>query len=136
MSFRCCSACAPSVPISWSPTAIACASTCRTDRTGTSTPYDAYRRTRRWPATSPPTSSPQDAQAACRAQRTAIGDAAFKQLHGTNANKSNAFGMCVSKALKSAQANNAAAVDTCKKEQSDSAFATAHSGKTFDQFYG
>jgi hypothetical protein len=83
-----------------------------------------------------PASSPQDAQAACRAQRTAIGDAAFKQLYGTNANKSNAFGMCVSKASKSAQANNAAAIDTCKKEQSDSAFATAHSGKTFDQFYG
>jgi hypothetical protein len=76
------------------------------------------------------------AQAACRAQRTAIGDAAFKQLYGTNANKSNAFGMCVSKASKSAQANNAAAVDTCKKEQGDSAFAAAHSGKTFDQFYG
>jgi hypothetical protein len=83
-----------------------------------------------------PTPSAQDAQAACRAQRTAIGDAAFKQLYGTNANKSNAFGKCVSKASNSAQANDAAAVSTCKTAQSDPKFADSHSGKTFGQFYG
>jgi hypothetical protein len=86
--------------------------------------------------TTPGPSTQGSAEAGCRAQRTAIGDAAFKQLHGTNANKSNAFGMCVSKAVKSAQANDAAAVTTCKKEQSDPAFADSHSGKSFSQFYG
>jgi hypothetical protein len=67
--------------------------------------------------TTPAPSTQDSAQAACRAQRTSIGDAAFKQLYGTNANKSNAFGKCVSKASKSAQANGAAAVNTCKTEQ-------------------
>jgi hypothetical protein len=37
------------------------------------------------------------AQKNCRAQRAQIGDAAFKDLYGTNQNKSNAFGKCVSK---------------------------------------
>jgi uncharacterized protein YijF (DUF1287 family) len=65
----------------------------------------------------PAQSTKASAQAACRAQRTAIGDAAFKQLYGTNANKSNAFGMCVSKAVKNADANTTAAGNTCKTEQ-------------------
>ena len=86
--------------------------------------------------TTPAPSTQDAAQAACLAQRTAIGDPAFKLLYGTNANKANAFGKCVSKASKDAQDNDAAAVSTCKKEQSDSAFAAAHSGKTFNQFYG
>ena len=67
--------------------------------------------------TTPAPSTQDAAQAACRAQRTAIGDAAFKQLYGTNANKSNAFGMCVSKASKSAEANDAKALNTCKTDQ-------------------
>ena len=54
------------------------------------------------------------AEAACRAQRTAIGDAAFKLLY---ANKSNAFGKCVSTAVKNAAANHTAAVTSCKAEQ-------------------
>ena len=33
---------------------------------------------------------------ACAAERTAIGGDAFRALYGTNANKSNAFGKCVS----------------------------------------
>jgi hypothetical protein len=33
----------------------------------------------------------------CRAERTQIGADAFKQKYGTNKNKSNAFGKCVSK---------------------------------------
>jgi hypothetical protein len=37
------------------------------------------------------------AQKNCRAQRAQIGDQAFKDLYGTNKNKSNAFGKCVSK---------------------------------------
>lgn len=61
------------------------------------------------------------AQKNCRAQRTAIGDAAFKQLYGTNKSKSNAFGKCVSKQEKTVKANNAAAkanaAKACKAEQ-------------------
>ena len=65
-----------------------------------------------------PVPSTQDAaQTACRAQRTAIGDAAFKLLYGTNANKANAFGKCVSKASKGAEENDAAAANACKTEQ-------------------
>jgi hypothetical protein len=67
--------------------------------------------------TTPAPSTQDAAQAACRAQRTAIGDAAFKLLYGTNANKANAFGKCVSKASKGAEENDAAAVNACKTEQ-------------------
>lgn len=78
------------------------------------------------------------AQAACRAQRTSIGAAAFKAYWApsANANQANAFGKCVSAAVKSAQANTAAAISSCKQEQSDSGFAAAHFGKTFSQVYG
>jgi hypothetical protein len=67
------------------------------------------------------------AQATCRAERTAIGDAAFKLLHG---NKSNAFGLCVSSAVKSAQANDAAALKSCKTERTadPAAYATKYGG--------
>jgi hypothetical protein len=37
------------------------------------------------------------AQQQCAAERTAMGADAFKALYGTNGNKSNAFGKCVSK---------------------------------------
>jgi hypothetical protein len=36
----------------------------------------------------------------CKAERTAMGVAAFKREYGTNANKANAFGKCVSKLAK------------------------------------
>jgi hypothetical protein len=64
--------------------------------------------------TAPAPTKQAAAQATCRTERTAIGDAAFKLLHG---NKSNAFGLCVSSAVKSAQANAAAALKSCKTEQ-------------------
>jgi hypothetical protein len=72
--------------------------------------------------TTPAPSTQNAAQTACRAQRTAIGDAAFKLLY---ANKANAFGKCVSKASKVAEANDAAATNACKTEQAadSSAFA-------------
>jgi hypothetical protein len=79
------------------------------------------------------------ATAACRAQRAAVGTVAFRTWYvgTTNANHANAFGKCISTAVKSAQANNAAAVATCKKQQADPAFATTTGGgKTFNQFYG
>ena len=59
------------------------------------------------------------AQAACRAQRTALGTAVFNLTYvgKTNANRANAFGKCVSNAVKNAEANNTAAVSTCKTAQ-------------------
>jgi hypothetical protein len=59
------------------------------------------------------------AQAACHAQRTALGTATFNLTYvgTTNANRANAFGKCVSTAVRSAQANNTAAVSTCKTAQ-------------------
>lgn len=86
--------------------------------------------------TTPAPTTQATAQAACSAQRTAIGADAFKQLYGTNANKANAFGKCVSKASKDGEENDATAATDCKKEQSDPAFADAHAGKSFSQFYG
>jgi hypothetical protein len=59
------------------------------------------------------------AQAACRAQRTAIGAAAFKLLYApvANANQANAFGKCVSNTVRNEQANAAAAISSCKTAQ-------------------
>jgi hypothetical protein len=59
------------------------------------------------------------AQASCRAQRTALGNAVFNQTYvgTTNANRANAFGKCISSAVKSAQANTASANATCKAAQ-------------------
>ena len=53
-----------------------------------------------------PVSTPtwKNASKACKAQRAAMGDAAFKALYGTNANKSNAHGKCVS-AMNKAKSN-------------------------------
>jgi hypothetical protein len=54
------------------------------------------------------TPSPADKTSAaqqCAAERTAMGVDAFKALYGTNGNKANAFGKCVSKR---AQANEQA----------------------------
>ena len=56
--------------------------------------------------------------------------------YGTNADKRNAFGNCVSAWTKAEHQNRHAAETACKTEQADAAFATAHGGKTFAQFYG
>jgi len=40
---------------------------------------------------------PANAAQTCKAQRDALGRAAFRELYGTNANKANAFGRCVEK---------------------------------------
>jgi hypothetical protein len=39
----------------------------------------------------------KNAAKACKAERTSVGETAFKNKYGTNANKSNAFGKCVAK---------------------------------------
>jgi hypothetical protein len=72
----------------------------------------------------------------CKAIRTAAGAANFKAAYGTNKNKSNAFGKCVSAQTKIENAAAGKAKSTCKAEQSDPNFAANHGGKTFAQFYG
>jgi hypothetical protein len=72
----------------------------------------------------------------CRALRTAMGAKAFAQLYGKNASDKNAFGKCVSKAAQGQTQNELSAAASCRAEQSDAAFASSHSGKTFAQFYG
>lgn len=64
--------------------------------------------------------SPADqslAQKQCRAERTALGDAIFKATYGTNKNKSNAFGKCVSKHASQNAQNQVNAAKTCKAER-------------------
>ena len=81
------------------------------------------------------TEGPSAAQA-CKTERTAIGASAFKDLYGTIASKSNAFGKCVAQKARARQKNHDGAVAACRAEQADTSFATSHGGKTFDQFYG
>ena len=72
----------------------------------------------------------------CQALKTALTEATFKLTYGTNADKSNAFGKCVSAWTQAEHQNRHAAATACKAEQADAGFAAAHEGKTFAQFYG
>ena len=81
------------------------------------------------------TSDPNAAQA-CKTQRTQMGTGAFEATYGTNKNKSNAFGKCVSKMARAQSGDQTSAGSTCKTERSDPNFAASHDGKTFEQFYG
>jgi hypothetical protein len=72
----------------------------------------------------------------CQAQRKAMGDTLFRQTWGTNSDKANAFGKCVSKLARAEQQARLNASKQCRAEQSDAAFAATHDGKTFAQFYG
>lgn len=75
----------------------------------------------------------------CKTERTGMRIAAFKATYGTNHNRSNAFGKCVSKRAKAADAADrqatANAPQMCRAEQSDPNFAATHASKTFEQFY-
>jgi hypothetical protein len=53
----------------------------------------------------------------CQEQKKAIGDAAFKLLHGTNTNKSNAMGKCVSKQTSQSAENKQNAAKACADER-------------------
>jgi hypothetical protein len=66
-------------------------------------------------ATNPPGTPSAEQQ--CRDQRTQIGADAFKLIYGTNHNRSNAFGKCVSKTAKTLNQNANAANAACKTEQ-------------------
>jgi hypothetical protein len=61
--------------------------------------------------------SPTNAAKACKAQRAAMGEQAFKLLHGTNANRANAFGKCVSKQVRMQEASEQNASQTCRTER-------------------
>ena len=71
----------------------------------------------------------------CQALKTSLG-AMFASTYGTNADKSNAFGKCVSKWTQAEHQNRLAAAAACKAEQADANFAASHGGKSFAQFYG
>jgi hypothetical protein len=72
----------------------------------------------------------------CRGQRRSMGARDFGLLYGTGPKHANAFGKCVSKLVRAAQADEANASQACKAEQTDPTFAVSHGGKTFADFYG
>jgi hypothetical protein len=83
---------------------------------------------------SPSTSAGQ----ACKTERKAD-PAAFKQAYGTNKNKSNAFGKCVSQRTRSEKANRSDAASQCKAERTadEAAFTQKYgTGKKGRNAYG
>ena len=70
-------------------------------------------------AAAPGQSAEQNAAKACKAERTQMGVDAFKTKYGTNANKANAFGKCVSAKVKKAEEQEARenAAKKCKAER-------------------
>ena len=77
----------------------------------------------------------ESASAACRTERAAIGTAAFRLAHGTNKNKANAMGKCVSKRTETEQANQANAAKTCKAQRDDVNW-RSEDDQTFADEYG
>jgi hypothetical protein len=73
---------------------------------------------------------------ACAALRTQMTATVFKQSFGTNTNHSNAFGKCVAIVARTESSDLVSAAQSCLVESTDASFATAHDGKTFQQFYG
>jgi hypothetical protein len=66
------------------------------------------------------TPSPADRAAAvkqCSTEVTGMGASAFKLLYGTNANRSNAFGRCVSKLAQQNATNHTNATSQCRTER-------------------
>src|SRR5437899_7459953 len=63
-----------------------------------------------------PNNQPNPAQV-CKALRTQMGVDAFKAAYGTNHNKSNAFGKCVSKTAQQEQENSSNAQQSCRTER-------------------
>jgi hypothetical protein len=72
----------------------------------------------------------------CHALKTSLGETTFNATYGTNADKSNAMGKCVSAWTQAEHQNRHAAETACAAEQADPNFASTHGGKTFAQFYG
>ena len=72
----------------------------------------------------------------CRAQRGAMGARDFGLLYGAGPKHGGAFGRCVSRLQRAAQADEANASQACRTEQGDPTFPVTHGGKTFADFYG
>jgi hypothetical protein len=91
-------------------------------------------------AKSPPSAADRAAAVSqCRSERGAMGAAAFKLLYGTNANRSNAFGKCISKLAKQNQQNRSNAATQCRSERSadPAAFAAKYgTGKKHANAFG
>ncbi len=75
-------------------------------------------------ADGPTTPTPNAAQS-CKQQREMMGGDAFKATYGTNKNKSNAYGKCVSKMSRADQQDQSSAAEQCKSEQTADAAAFA-----------
>ena len=58
-----------------------------------------------------------NAAQACKQQRSTMGEATFKATYGTNKNRSNAFGKCVSKMQKAQEENRESANAQCRAER-------------------
>jgi hypothetical protein len=91
-------------------------------------------------AQTPDNEDRRNAARECRAERAAMGAENFRNTYGTNRNRRNAFGKCVSRrardeAREEGQAHRNASRD-CRAERSDPNFAATHGGQTFEQFYG
>lgn len=82
----------------------------------------------------------KNASQECKAERAELGAEAFANKYGSNKNKKNAFGKCVSRKATPAVNGEAKkrinAARACKAEQQDPNFAATHDGKTFGEFYG
>lgn len=87
-------------------------------------------------AAAPKSDASKNTNTACTAQKAQLGATAFAQAYGTNANRANAFGKCVSRLAQVEQQNRTSARTSCMALQADANFAANHDGKTFAQFYG
>ena len=72
----------------------------------------------------------------CKALLASLGEDTFKATYGTNANKANAMGKCVSAKSRAEHQNRRDAAAACTLEQQDSGFAATHGNKTFVEYYG
>src|SRR5437879_1983096 len=73
------------------------------------------------PALATSSTAQSAAEKQCRAEQKALGDKVFNDTYGTNKNKSNAFGKCVSRRAKqnakTEQTSHDNAVTACRAEQ-------------------
>lgn len=68
-------------------------------------------------ADKPTSDTTPSASSQCKSLRTSMGAKAFGEAYGTNANRANAFGKCVSKLNKAQDAAEPKAKSDCKAEQ-------------------
>ena len=90
-------------------------------------------------AGTPSTADQAAAVKQCSTERTAMKVPAFKLLYGTNANRSNAFGKCVSKLAQQNAKNGSNAASSCRTERATdpAAFAAKYgTGKKHANAFG